>query len=650
VDAHLTNQTGRPGSYGPAVACTTEQTLLGEGARWDARRGELLRVDILAGRVYRDRVAEDGALVPVATYRVPMTVGAITPVEGDESWLLAAGRGFIHLTVDGSFCTLAEVAPAGARMNDGACDPQGRFWAGTMAEDHHAGGGALYRLNRQGRIELMLGGLTIANGLGWSPDGRTMYLVDSGPRLVHAFAFDPDRGTISGGRVLVTVAEELGAPDGMTVDAAGDLWVAIYGGGRVHRYSPDGLLRQTVIVPAKQSTSCAFAGPGLNRLYVTTATEDWSEEQRRAEPVAGLAYRFDTDATGLPATPFRPDRDWWQEVLAQRHEVAPGVSPGGGVVAQPVGLSREAGQRPTQVPPLDDAPAPLSRPPAHPGRPPDRRARAARRLHEMRELIHASQGPLAVVGRSLRLFAAVQGVDRMMAIAAQMFIVVIPLLVVISSIIPGSGGAGDRLVSRLHLTGAPAESVRQLFHSSSASTGIGVLGLFLFVFTLHSLARALQRLYALVWGYPRRGAPDALDGLRWLPTVVLYGLGLWLVGLIAASGWREIVATIAGFALSTAFWTWTPWLLLGQRMPWCALLPAGLLTAVGLAGAAVWAAVYVPHQISTYTDRYGTIGVAIALVSYLVVLAAVIILGSVIAAAFTGRVDASLRSESAAAS
>jgi len=328
--------------------------LLGEGARWDARRGELLRVDILAGRVYRDRVAEDGALVPVRSYRVPLTVGAITPVDGDEGWLLAAGRGFVHLTVDGSASALAEVAPAGTRMNDGACDPQGRFWAGTMAEDHHAGGGALYRLDRQGQTELMLSGLTIPNGLGWSPDGRTMYLIDSSPRVVHAFAFDPDRGTISEGRVLVTLAEEIGAPDGMTVDAAGDLWVAIYGGGRVHRYSPDGVLRQSLIVPAKQSTSCAFAGPGLNRLYVTTATEGWSHDQRRAEPAAGLAYRFDTDATGLPAAPFHPDPDWWKDVLAQRHSLVAVVSPGGGV-AQAVGVSRAAASGAADAPPLNDA-------------------------------------------------------------------------------------------------------------------------------------------------------------------------------------------------------------------------------------------------------------------------------------------------------
>lgn len=310
----MTNRIVDPTEYGDAVASSTEQALLGEGARWDGRRGELLVVDILAGRVYRGRVDDDGGLSLVRTYQVPGTVGAIAPVQGDEGWLLAAGRGFVHLASDGSLRTLAEVAPAGTRMNDAACDPQGRFWAGTMADDHHAGGGALYRLDRDGRTELILDGLTISNGLGWSPDGATMYLVDSGPRVVHAFAFDPERGTISAGRELVTVPEEGGAPDGMTVDAAGDLWVAIYGGGRVNRYSPDGVLRQALTVPAKQSTSCAFAGAELNRLYVTTATEAWSDEQRRAEPAAGLIYRFDTDATGRPAELFRPDPAWWQEV------------------------------------------------------------------------------------------------------------------------------------------------------------------------------------------------------------------------------------------------------------------------------------------------------------------------------------------------
>ena len=298
---------------GDAMPGTSEQTLLGEGARWDARRDELLRVDIVAGHVYRDRIAEDGRLLLVRRYEIPGTVGAAAPVQGDDGWLLAAGRGFLHLAVDGSLSPISEVAPAGTRMNDGACDPQGRFWSGTVAHDQRPGGGTLYRLDGDGQTRVMLDDLTISNGLAWSPDGATMYLVDTGPGVVHAFTFDGERGTIADGRVLVEVPDSVGSPDGMTVDAAGDLWVAIYGGGRIHRYSPDGRLRQTLSVPAAQSTSCAFAGPGLHRLNVTTATEDWTDEQRQAEPAAGLVYHLDTDATGRPAASFRPDPRWWAE-------------------------------------------------------------------------------------------------------------------------------------------------------------------------------------------------------------------------------------------------------------------------------------------------------------------------------------------------
>jgi sugar lactone lactonase YvrE len=301
---------------GEAIEVTTEQTLLGEGARWDVQRDELLRVDILAGRVYRDRVADDGRLIPVRDYTVPVTVGAIAPVLDDDGWLLAAGRGFMRLSVDGSVHPFAEVAPADARMNDAACDPQGRLWAGTVAHDHHAGGAALFRLDRDGRTDLVLRDLTVSNGLDWSPDGRTMYLADSGPRVIRAFSFDGERGTISDPRVLVEMTEAMGTPDGLTVDVDGDLWVAVFGGARVDRYSPDGALRGSLSVPAVEVTSCAFAGPGLDRLYVTTATEFWSDERRRAEPAAGRVYRFDTDAIGRPARPFRPEPAWWAKVKA----------------------------------------------------------------------------------------------------------------------------------------------------------------------------------------------------------------------------------------------------------------------------------------------------------------------------------------------
>ena len=301
-------------SVGTAVACTNVQHELGEGARWDDRRGELLRVDILAGHVHRDRVEDDGSLVPVRTYEVPGTVGALAPVLGDEGWLLAANQGFAYLALHGALRPIADVTPDGTRMNDAACDPQGRFWAGTKADDNRPGGGRLHRLDADGHSEVVLDGLTISNGIGWSPDGGTMYLADTIPRTIHAFTFDGEHGTISDGRVLVEVTGSGAGPDGLTVDAAGDIWVAIFGGGRVERYSPEGELRQVLEVPTEETTSCAFAGPGLHRLYVTTATEHWSDERRRAEPGAGLTYRFETDATGRPAAPFRPEPAWWATV------------------------------------------------------------------------------------------------------------------------------------------------------------------------------------------------------------------------------------------------------------------------------------------------------------------------------------------------
>ena len=143
-----TNTENGPQRDGQAVACNTEQTQLGEGIRWDDRRGELLAVDILAGRVARGLLRNDGLIERVGVYQLPETVGMIAPIQGDDGWILGAGRGFVHLALDGTQRTIAEVAPAGTRMNDGACDPQGRFWGGTLANDHHTGGGALYRLDR----------------------------------------------------------------------------------------------------------------------------------------------------------------------------------------------------------------------------------------------------------------------------------------------------------------------------------------------------------------------------------------------------------------------------------------------------------------------------------------------------------------------
>ena len=145
---------------------------------------EPIRSTSLLGTFIATPITDDGALVAIQVHRVPGTVGAVAPIHDDEGWLLAADQGFSCLCPDGTVRAIADVAPDWTRMNDAACDSQGRFWAGTLAYDQRRGGGALYRLDRRGQTELMLDGLTTSNGLGWSPDNRTMYLVDTGPGVI----------------------------------------------------------------------------------------------------------------------------------------------------------------------------------------------------------------------------------------------------------------------------------------------------------------------------------------------------------------------------------------------------------------------------------------------------------------------------------
>jgi sugar lactone lactonase YvrE len=189
-------------------------------------------------------------------------------------------------------------------MNDGACDPAGRFWAGSMAYDLAPGLGSLHVLDVDGSVRTVLTGLTISNGIGWSPDGGTMYLVDSGPKTVEAFDFDVDRGEISRRRTLVRIDEGGPGPDGLTVDDEGQLWVAVYGGAALRRYTPSGREVARVRLPVSQPTSCWFGGPGRDLLFVTTCWEHLDATQRAAQPDAGRVFLARPRATGPPATPY----------------------------------------------------------------------------------------------------------------------------------------------------------------------------------------------------------------------------------------------------------------------------------------------------------------------------------------------------------
>ena len=226
----------------------------------------------------------------------PGRSGWSPPSRGDDGWLLGAGRGFVYLALDGSHRSIAEVAPAGTRMNDGACDPQGRFWAGTVADDHHQGGGTLYRLDTNGRTDVMLEGLTISNGIGWSPDGRTMYLIDSGPGSSMRSRSTVPAQTLADQRALVTVPDDVGAPDGMTVDAAGDLWVAIYEVGASTTRPPAGCKRSTRF-RRRRARAAPSAVPG--------STGSTSPRQPRTGPTSN-ATPSRPPGTSTASTPIPP--------------------------------------------------------------------------------------------------------------------------------------------------------------------------------------------------------------------------------------------------------------------------------------------------------------------------------------------------------
>ncbi len=260
---------------------------VGEGPTWDPFRQQLLWVDIPHGAIHScDPIHSSDHVL-----HADQPVGAV--VARQRGGLLLAVRDGFAVLVEGEVRLVAavEVDLANNRMNDGKVDPGGCFWAGTMALDMSPGAGALYRLGPDFRVDTVLRGLAISNGMDWSPDDKTMYFIDSASGLVTAYSYDVETGAIDDPRTLIVIPAEAGMPDGMTVDSAGFLWIAVWGGSAVRRYAPDGALVGEVRLPVSQVTSCAFGGPSLQDLYITTASEGLSPTQRAKEPHAGGLFR-----------------------------------------------------------------------------------------------------------------------------------------------------------------------------------------------------------------------------------------------------------------------------------------------------------------------------------------------------------------------
>jgi sugar lactone lactonase YvrE len=281
--------------------------LLTEGPRWHAERGELLWVDILGRTLHRGRPGLDGGLESVETITLDRHVGAVAPATSG-GYVLAAGTGFLYVDDVGAVRELAQPAAGrrDVRMNDGACDAHGRFWAGTMAYDESPGQGTLYRLELDGSCTTVLTGLTISNGIGWSPDGTTMFLADSGTGRIDAFDFDASCGDISRRRTIVAIEEPGVAPDGLTVDEDGGIWVAMWGGGAIRRYRPDGALLTAVPLPVDRPTSCAFGGLDRSTLFITTARHGLDDAALSRQPHAGHVFQVDgLGVRGAPCAPYR---------------------------------------------------------------------------------------------------------------------------------------------------------------------------------------------------------------------------------------------------------------------------------------------------------------------------------------------------------
>jgi sugar lactone lactonase YvrE len=276
------------------------QAELGEGVIWDARRQWLYWVDITGHKLHvfdpganRDRVIEVGQFIGTV---VPRKSGGV---------MVAVYDGFAGLDLDtGRLEIIAdpESDQPDTRFNDGKCDPAGRFWAGTMSLKGVREQGSLYYLDADHTVRRMLTKVSTSNGIVWSQDARTMYFIDTPTMTVAAFDYDVATGNITNRRVAIAIPPGIGRPDGMTIDTEGMLWIAMWDGGAVTRWNPrTAELLQTIPVPAQRATACAFGGPKLDRLYITTARRGLTPEALANQPHAGGLFCVEPGVAGVPA-------------------------------------------------------------------------------------------------------------------------------------------------------------------------------------------------------------------------------------------------------------------------------------------------------------------------------------------------------------
>jgi sugar lactone lactonase YvrE len=285
-----------------AVPASPEIYGLAEGPVWDAPRDRLLWVDINAGAVHAG-VLDGDRIEARDRFTIGGTAGAVACSAAGEL-LVAGARHLYTIGVDGTVTRRQQVVPDDrvARLNDGKCDPAGRFLVGSMTLDEHRGGEVLLRVDHDGRVAVLDDDLSLSNGIGWSPDGTVLYHADSLQRMVWSRGYDTATGAVGERRELVHLDD--GSPDGMCVDVQGNIWLAVWGAAQVRCYSPSGTQLATIEVPALNTSSVAFVGPDRDLLMITSASEQLSAAQLATYPDSGRLFTCRVGVTGLPVAPW----------------------------------------------------------------------------------------------------------------------------------------------------------------------------------------------------------------------------------------------------------------------------------------------------------------------------------------------------------
>ncbi len=289
----------------PAVLCKSA-CILGEGPVWFPEGNKLMWVDI----EQRTLFTLDWETRDTHCWQLEKRVTLVLPVADDHNNLLLGMQGGLAKfdPVNNRFQWLADIDTEHAthRCNDGACDAQGRLWVGAMCTEFTNSAGSLYMLDETLSLSKKIGGLTIPNGICWSPDGRRMYFIDSTLRNVQSFLYDAATGDITFEKIAVEVPPSLGSPDGMAIDEEGMLWIAHYGGFGVYRWNPrTGALLDAIRLPVPNVTSCVFGGPRLDTLFITTARQELGSKALQQYPGSGHVFYVQTVVRGLPTNPCR---------------------------------------------------------------------------------------------------------------------------------------------------------------------------------------------------------------------------------------------------------------------------------------------------------------------------------------------------------